>query len=219
MEAFGDQFCFNSNQMIEQKIDFNSNDDKEVNEDLKQVNQLLNEMTLKCVQLLANDVKNDDNQDMDQIRVQDKGNHEDEDIDENKVFNECDLNRKANDLEVIETNKEVVNNEDNREIRSKTAVKSFEKWGESVGVYHQNGCQKRVLELNEIQNYVKLKLNSVKSDFNYYCSLINDRYPRFYDSTVECKQYLSSIFVLFIKLLINFDLIFNVRLSEMANAF
>jgi hypothetical protein len=197
MEAFGDQFCFNSNKMIDQKINFNSNDEKEVNEDLKQVNELLNEMTLKCVQLLANDVKNED-KDTDQIGVEDKGNDSDEDIDENKVLNECDLNRNANDLEVIETNEEVVNNEENREIGSKTVAKAFEKWGESVGVFHQNGCQKRVLELNEIKNYVKLKLNSVKSDFNYYCSLINDRYPRFYDSTLECKQYFSSIFVLFI---------------------
>ena len=61
-----------------------------------------------------------------------------------------------------------------------------EKWGESGGIFDSNGCVKRVVDLSEVHNYLQLK-TSMKIDSEIYCSLINERFPRFFDSTIDCK--------------------------------
>jgi hypothetical protein len=90
------------------------------------------------------------------------------------------------------------NSNNDKELVSKNSIQSnnrlkemqlLEKWGESVGIYDSNGCPKRIVAINELNNYFKLKLTSLYSnDYVFYCSLINSRYPRFYTSTVNYYQ-------------------------------
>jgi hypothetical protein len=53
------------------------------------------------------------------------------------------------------------------------------KWGQSVGIYDANGNPKRFVRLNEIKNYLHLRLK-VKSELKFYFSLINCFYPQLY---------------------------------------
>jgi hypothetical protein len=48
-----------------------------------------------------------------------------------------------------------------------------------VGIYDANGNPKRFVRLNEVNNYLHLRLK-VKSELKFYFSLINCRYPQFY---------------------------------------
>ena len=75
----------------------------------------------------------------------------------------------------------------NRPLKPRT-----EKWGESVGIVDERGRVKRVIALKELHNYLILASSGHKTDSKIYCSLINERYPRFFDSTIDCKISLNS---------------------------
>ena len=62
-----------------------------------------------------------------------------------------------------------------------------EKWGESVGITNEDGSTKRVIRPNELFNYLVLE-TAKRTDSKLYCALINDRFPRFLDSTPEYNQ-------------------------------
>ncbi|CAG2181559.1 unnamed protein product, partial [Oppiella nova] len=65
---------------------------------------------------------------------------------------------------------------------------STEKWGESVGIVDEKGCLRRVLAIEELRNYLPLECTNATTDSTIYCSLINDRFPRFFDSTYNYLQ-------------------------------
>lgn len=68
------------------------------------------------------------------------------------------------------------------------SLRITEKWGESVGVFDESGNSKRVLLLSQVNNYFKLTLESVQSDYSVYFALISPRYPRFLRSTPHYNQ-------------------------------
>ncbi|XP_054163958.1 uncharacterized protein LOC128961723 [Oppia nitens] len=74
--------------------------------------------------------------------------------------------------------------------KNKDVNRLLEKWGESVGIFDRiTGSQKRLVQLKDLHNYFEVKLSSLNSsDCLLLCSLINDRYPRFYTSTVNYYQ-------------------------------
>jgi hypothetical protein len=53
------------------------------------------------------------------------------------------------------------------------------KWGQLVGIYDANGNPKRFVRLNEMKNYLHLR-PKVETEFKFYFSLINWRYPQLY---------------------------------------
>ena len=74
-----------------------------------------------------------------------------------------------------------------RDDRKPKNYKMATKWGESVGITDSKGRPKRLVNLSEVKNYIPLKMR-YKSEFKFYFSLIDSRYPQRFRSYGSEKQ-------------------------------
>ncbi len=74
-------------------------------------------------------------------------------------------------------------------VEKKTKRKSRLKsnWGESVGIFDENGDIKRVVLLKEVKNRLKMSLKT-KSKFNFYLALVDSDCPRILYRDENCNN-------------------------------
>ena len=198
MDETGDQFANNITEDLK-SLDINSN--------ASNILDVIEEIKDKC-EALVNDRHNlDESSDiLPEGLLSKRDNDSEADIEEedNNVFNGDKDERKEqwineSDEPIDDRIKvSVVTSEGNDEKASTTELTLHpqrnrhlkprtEKWGESVGIVDENGRNRRVISLTELSNYMILEVWGQKTDSKIYCSLINSRYPRFLDSTIDCN--------------------------------
>ena len=61
------------------------------------------------------------------------------------------------------------------------------KWGEAVGIYDEKGNAKRVVDMQEVKNYIRLR-QQPRAQFQFFFALVHPRFPQLYKCFNDAKQ-------------------------------